>query len=440
MAVQKLTTGRIKGLKHPEKGQVFYWDSVTPGLGVRVTTTSKVFVFQGRLDGKTIRVKIGDTRTWTIDNSDPKSPGARQEARRLQGLIDKGLDPRVEKQERLEQQAAKRSENLRKETTLAEVWTEYLKDRKPHWSERHYNDHLNIAHLGGAQKKRGNGKTKPAVLASLMTLLLSDLTPQTVRRWATKEATRRGTQTRLAFALLRAMAHWCEEQQAYKGLCDLSAFSGKIKKDTLPAQNAREDSLQREQLTAWFTAVRKSPNNIIAAYLQALLLTGARREELLRLQWSDVDFTWKSLTIRDKIDGQRTIPLTPYVADLLLRLPQRNNWVFSSPRSKSGRLQEPRKAHEKALAEAGIENLTIHGLRRSFSNLTEWIEAPVGVVYQIMGHKPSATAEKHYKKRPLDLLRMWHTKIEAWILREAGIPQPETDKKPRIKLVAHEGG
>jgi hypothetical protein len=38
-----------------------------------------------------------------------------------------------------------------------------------------------------------------------------------------------------------------------------------------------------------------------------------------------------------------------------------------------------------------------------------------------MGHKPSATAEKHYRVRPLDLLRMWHTKIEAWILEQAEI-------------------
>jgi hypothetical protein len=38
-----------------------------------------------------------------------------------------------------------------------------------------------------------------------------------------------------------------------------------------------------------------------------------------------------------------------------------------------------------------------------------------------MGHKPSATAEKHYKVRPLDLLRMWHVKIEAWTLEQAGI-------------------
>ena len=37
---------------------------------------------------------------------------------------------------------------------------------------------------------------------------------------------------------------------------------------------------------------------------------------------------------------------------------------------------------------------------------------PVGVVAQLMGHKPSATAEKHYTVRPLDLLRVHHEKIE----------------------------
>jgi intergrase/recombinase len=46
---------------------------------------------------------------------------------------------------------------------------------------------------------------------------------------------------------------------------------------------------------------------------------------------------------------------------------------------------------------------------------------PTGVVAQIMGHKPSAIAEKHYRRRPLDLLRMWHVRIEAWILEQAGV-------------------
>ena len=43
------------------------------------------------------------------------------------------------------------------------------------------------------------------------------------------------------------------------------------------------------------------------------------------------------------------------------------------------------------------------------------------MVAQVMGQKPSATAEKHSTVRPLDLLRVHHEKIEAWILEQAGI-------------------
>ncbi len=68
-----------------------------------------------------------------------------------------------------------------------------------------------------------------------------------------------------------------------------------------------------------------------------------------------------------------------------------------------------------------MPELTIHGLRRSFGTLAEWVECPVDISAQIMGHKPTAIAEKHYCKRPIDLLRQWHTKIEAFILQEADI-------------------
>ena len=54
---------------------------------------------------------------------------------------------------------------------------------------------------------------------------------------------------------------------------------------------------------------------------------------------------------------------------------------------------------------------------------------PVGIVAEIMGHKPSATAEKHYKSRPLELLAIWHIKYEAWILEQAGIRfKPQKDE------------
>ena len=74
-----------------------------------------------------------------------------------------------------------------------------------------------------------------------------------------------------------------------------------------------------------------------------------------------------------------------------------------------------------AVQGAAIDNLSIHGLRRSFKSLTEWLEIPAGVVAQLMGHKPSATAEKHYTVRPLDLLRQHHEAIETWVLEQAKV-------------------
>jgi integrase len=87
-----------------------------------------------------------------------------------------------------------------------------------------------------------------------------------------------------------------------------------------------------------------------------------------------------------------------------------------APASATGHLSDPASAHRVACATVSLEGLTLHGLRRSFASLTEWLEIPSGVVAQIQGHKPSATAEKHYKRRPLDLLRVHHERIEAWIL------------------------
>jgi integrase len=165
------------------------------------------------------------------------------------------------------------------------------------------------------------------------------------------------------------------------------------------------------------------------------LLTGARRNELAALKWDDVDLQWKMATLKDKIEGQRQIPITPYVASLLHQLPRINAYVFSSVSAKSGRIVEPRKAHNGALERAGLPPLSIHGLRRSFGTLAEWVECPAGISAQIMGHKPTAIAERHYRRRPIDLLRMWHTKIEFFILEQAGIMQP-VDSDQKLRLVA----
>lgn len=79
--------------------------------------------------------------------------------------------------------------------------------------------------------------------------------------------------------------------------------------------------------------------------------------------------------------------------------------------------------------------LTLHGLRRSFGTLAEWVETPSGISAQIIGHKPSALAEKHYRRRPLDLLRKWHDKIEAWMLEQADIVFDASEQAKGLHVV-----
>ena len=416
-----LTAGSIERLTCPiGKQQAFMRDTKAPGLRVRVTAAgAKSYVFEAKLNRQTIRRTLGDVRTLSIED-------ARDAARTLAKTVktDK-QDPREVQRQQQAAQAASKAAAAVQAVTVGEVWAEYLTERRPQWGERHYQDHIDKAAPGGvASTRRGYEKhlTKPGPLAALMPLPLRDLDAPTIEAWAAKEAKTRPSSARLAWRLLKVFLRWCEEQPAYAGLLPAKNPAKTQKsREALGKAGVKKDVLQRGQLPAWFAAVQQAQNPVIAAALQIMLLTGARPGEVLGLRWEDVNTKWKGISIRDKVEGTREIPATPYVLQLLAALPRRNEWVFSSPTSADGRLTEPNNAHTRACQIAGLDNLTPHGLRRSFKSLTEWLEIPAGVVAQIMGHKPSATAEKHYTVRPLDLLRLHHEKIEAWILEQAGV-------------------
>ena len=434
-----LTAGAIERLTCPAgKQQAFMRDSEVPGLRVRVTAAgAKSFVYEAKLNRQTIRRTIGDVKLWSIEQ-------ARTEARRLAVVLDNGQDPReIERQQQADKATAKAAAAVQA-ATVGEVWAVYLEARRPHWGARHHADHVKLVQAGGEVSKRGTrgrGVTVAGPLHSLMGLTLRDLTAPAIEAWAAREAQTRPTSARLAWRCLKAFLSWCAEQPEYAPvLPSVNPAKTKKSREALGKAGVKQDALLKEQLPAWFSAVRNIGNPIAAAYLQVLVLTGARPGEVLGLRWEDVNTKWKGLTIRDKVEGERVIPLTPYVSHLLHSLPRRSDWVFpSTARGKDTEgqtLSIPRAPHNAACAVAGIEGLTLHGLRRSFKSLTEWLEIPAGVVAQIMGHKPSATAEKHYTVRPLDLLRVHHERIEAWILEQAGIAFDAKAAPGALRVVA----
>lgn len=412
------------------RSQSFLWDSKTPGLGLRATSSgAKSYIFQAKFHGSSIRVTIGDPQSWTIDQ-------AQERARSLQILIDNGIDPREHAAEKKAAYEARQAAKRREDVTVKEAWDVYLeylrtkispKTKKPR-SDRYIQDHIARSAPGGDVAKRGGVTKVSGPLWPLMHLKMSDITAGTVADWLEGEIKRRPTNAVQSFAMLRTFIRWCGDHEMFSGVINEAAYSSKKVTGILPRIAAKKDCLENAQLRPWFEAVREIMNPVISAYLQGLLITGARREELAALRWEDVDLQWKRLTLNDKVEGVggRIIPLTPYLENLLLDLKQRDAtsspWVFPSKKSADGKIAEPRIAHNAALKAAGLPHLTLHGLRRSFGTLSEWVEVPVGIVAQIQGHKPSALIEKHYRQRHMDLLRKWHNKIEAWILEQAGIP------------------
>ena len=432
MAKIAFTAGRVSGFKcPPDKKQAFMWDATAPGLGLRATPAGKpAYVFQGLYQGKDLRLTIGSPAAWSI-------PDAQAKARELQRLIDEGKDPRDLKREALAVSAAKQAAANAQAVTVGDVWPLYLKHGKPKrrdaWKPGYRADVEAMAAPGGVEKKRGEGVTRPGPLYPLLALPLAGVNEDSLKVWFDSEARTGKHQAARALMMFRGFLRWCSSRPEYRKLTDRDAGRAAAILESLPSNTRRTDALEAAQVPGWWTGVEQLSNRTASVYLRAMLLTGARREELAALTWANVDFQWRKLTIADKVEDTRTIPLTPYLAQLLATLPRKNEFVFASE-GKAGRIADTRASHARALKSASIEALTIHGLRRSFSLLGEAAGAPAGAIAQVMGHKPSATAEG-YRPRSVDALRPFLEQIETHVLALAGVKFDPKAEPGKLSLV-----
>jgi integrase len=428
----RLTAGRVDAFACPVgKSQAFLWDTDAPSLALRVSPTGrKTYVFESRLNGQSLRVNIGTATDWPIEK-------ARTRAQELKRLVDAGTDPReIERQQQADKAALKVAASA-EALTVGDVWPTYLKQGKPKrrdaWKPGYRADLEAMAAPGGVEKKRGKGLTRPGPLYPLLALPLAGVNEDSLKSWFDSEALKGKHQAARALMMFRGFLRWCSARPEYRKLTDRDAGRAAAIVESLPSSTRRTDALEAAQVPGWWMGVEQLSNRTASVYLRALLLTGARREEMAAMKWADVDFQWRKLTIADKVESTRTIPLTPYLAQLLATLPRINEFVFAST-GKAGRIADTRASHANALQSAAIEALTIHGLRRSFSLLGEAAGAPAGAIAQVMGHKPSATAEG-YRPRSVDALRPFLAQIEAHILKLAGVQFDAEAEPGKLALV-----
>lgn len=449
MSKVSLTVARIQALRCPPgKSQVFLWD-LNPNLGVRLKPNgSPSFIFQGSLLGQSVRVTIGRCATLTI-------PEAKAEAIRLQKMINDGLDPRLEKEKTLAATVAAQNEKKKVGVTVGQVWSDYMargtarKGRE--WSVSYNQKRESAMSAGGQLPKRGTKRTVPGILFSLSDVLLKDLDDNRVQAWAIAElaaiaarSTRKKTAHKPGYASVKAgsewlsgMLRWCSTQAEYKAIVDARAVRSSTVQDNIPSGTGarRKDLLEVGQLESFFVNLDSMKNRTFAGYLTAVLLTGARREEVAPIKWSDIDFRWKKFTIHNKttadVERTRVLPLTPYIESVFKAMPKINDFVFASTRSKLGYVRDSRKSLAPVLENAELPHLTIHGFRRTYSLLYEEAGCVASAMEQIIGHVVQ-TMDEHYKPRTVEQLRPWLERYENFVIEKAKL-QPLFIEKPKVE-------
>ena len=132
------------------------------------------------------------------------------------------------------------------------------------------------------------------------------------------------------------------------------------------------------------------------AAVRLLLLTGCRRNEILRLRWDDVDRAAGELRIRESKIGPRRVPLTAPVERVLARIPrvEDNPWVIAG-----GRRGEPLKdinSYWHRLRErAGLKDLRLHDCRHSFASQALAIGEGLPTIARLLGHKTVMTTYRY---------------------------------------------
>jgi len=179
--------------------------------------------------------------------------------------------------------------------------------------------------------------------------------------------------------------------------------------------------LQSDELPAFFKALAEEPNDTLRDYFLISLLTGARRSNVLEMQWKQIHLDRAEWRLPTTKNGEpQTITLTPEVIEILrARQTYDSMWVFPGT-GVTGHLVEPKKAWRRVLERAGIADLRIHDLRRTLGSWQAKTGASLVIVGKSLNHKsPSTTAI--YARLDLDPIRASVERATDAMLTAAGL-------------------
>ena len=358
MTVAKITLSVVKTL---QPGSVV-WDRDVKGFGVRRQRQAIKYILKSRIRVKDHWFNIGTHGApWTPDT-------ARQEAKRMLGEIAAGKNLAVVR------------EQQRSVLSFADVVDQFLEEHGNKVQRRTVTEYERLLrrHAVPALGDRPIDAIDRAAVAKLhhslaatprqANLLLSVLSK--LMGWAAKRG------------LLPSEANPCRGIDRYK-------------------ENKRERFLSAAELSRLGKALReaeqeKTLSPYAIAAIRLLLLTGARKGEILSLRWDYVDAENRQLRLPRSKTGQKSIYLTTAVADILQSLPRVKGNPFVIVGEKPGaHLVNLQKPWDRIRARAGLEDVRLHDLRHSYASVGATSGLSLLFVGKLLGHTQASTTQRY---------------------------------------------
>lgn len=166
--------------------------------------------------------------------------------------------------------------------------------------------------------------------------------------------------------------------------------------------------LSREEWVALGTALKEveaggtSPTFLNA--IRLLALTGARKSEVIRLGWDEVNLESGTLSLKDSKVGARDVPLGEQAVALLrtMSVQRHSAWVFPSSRG-TGPIVGLQKVWDAVRTAAGLHRVRLHDLRHSFASEAVSSGASLYLTGAVLGHRQPRTTQRyaHIQRDPV---------------------------------------
>jgi integrase len=198
---------------------------------------------------------------------------------------------------------------------------------------------------------------------------------------------------------------------------------------------SRERFLALDEISRLKAALTHEPD-LLRDFFWISLLTGARKDNVLTMEWVEIDFqlaTWTIPAEKFKNGSSHTVPLPPPAVSILSqRYLSRSDspWVFPS-RGKSGHLADPKRPWRRVLKRAQIANCRIHDLRRTVGSWMAINGASPFTIAKMLGHRDLRSTAV-YARLDLDAVRAAANKVTDGWQQVVALPQRHASAPRRM--------